>query len=260
MALDHQDDRRFVERVSARQDVLDALNRRDLGSVIGVLGSHGISQGLLAGLTGIPQGRLSEYKNGKRLPTLNTLEAFANGLGLPEPARRALGLATSGEADAALAAAGSSDPAAPSDLLTVAWMTGSLNHYVDRRSVLQFAAMVAASPLMGVAEPMDRLAFALTGPTSLHDDTLDFLEQRTIGLHRIEPMYAARLVHRSIMTHLREVTALLEGPPRRPSARTACQDRWRKRRPGRLDRLGHEGARPQRPDVPHHRSGSPRGE
>ena len=47
----------------------------------------------MAGLTGIPQGRLSEYKTGKRLPTLNTLEEFANGLGLPEHARRALGLA-----------------------------------------------------------------------------------------------------------------------------------------------------------------------
>jgi hypothetical protein len=47
----------------------------------------------------------------------------------------------------------------------------------------------------------------------VQDDTITFLDQRTSGLHRIEPMFAARLVHRSIMMHLREVTALLEGDP-----------------------------------------------
>jgi len=212
MTLDRNEVREIVKRVFARQDVLEACRRREVGPIITILGSHGISQGLTAGLTGIPQGRLSEYKTGKRLPTLNTLEDFANGLGVPEHARRALGLAPTDETDALAARTSADSPTMP-DLLTVAWMAGSLNNHVDRRAVLQLAATLAAAPLLGVEEPMERLAYALIGPAAIQDDTITFLEQRTIGLHRIEPMFQARLVHRSIMSHLREVTALLEGHP-----------------------------------------------
>ena len=212
MALDLHDVREILKRVFARQDMDDACNRRDIAAIIAILGKHGISQGQMAGLTGIPQGRLSEYKTGKRVPTLNTLEAFADGLGMPDQARRALGLATPNEAGAALAD-GPADPSVMPDLLTLAWVAGSLANHLDRRAVLQLAATLVTAPLLGVEEPAERLAYALTGPAEVQDDTIAFLEQRTIGLHRIEPMFQARLVHRSIMTHLREVTALLEGHP-----------------------------------------------
>ena len=86
--------REVVERVCTRQDMLDACRRRDLGAVITVLCAHGVTQGQLSSLTGISQGRLSEYKTGKRSPTAtSTFEAFADGLGMPAAARRALGLA-----------------------------------------------------------------------------------------------------------------------------------------------------------------------
>jgi transcriptional regulator with XRE-family HTH domain len=220
MTLDRQEVHEIVNRVFARQDVIEACrrrDRRDIGLIISVLGSHGISQGLIAGLTGKPQGRLSEYKTGKRLPTLDTLEDFANGLGVPEHARRALGLAAAAADDTDIAAANVlTDQAAMPDILTVAWMAGSLNNHVDRRAVVQLAATLVAAPLLGVEEPMERLAYALIGPTTLQEDTITFLEQRTVGLHRIEPMFQARLIHRAIMSHLREVTALLEGHPRDP--------------------------------------------
>jgi transcriptional regulator with XRE-family HTH domain len=215
MALDLEDVRQIVDRVFARQDAADACTRRDLGAIISILGRHGISQGQVAGLTGIPQGRLSEYKTGKRLPTLNTLESFANGLRVPEHARRTLGLASADEANAALAADTPADSPAP-DLLTLAWMAGSLNNHMDRRAVIQLAATLLTAPLLGVEEPMERLAYALIGPTTLQEDTVSFLEQRTVGLHRIDTMFQARVVHRSIMSHLREVTALLEGHPQDP--------------------------------------------
>jgi transcriptional regulator with XRE-family HTH domain len=217
MILNRQEVQEIVNRVFARQDVIEACRRRerrDVGLIISILGSHGISQGLVASLTGIPQGRLSEYKTGKRQPTLNTLEEFANGLGLPEQARRALGLAPRQDEPTTPAPDVSADTTGTPDLLTVAWMAGSLNNHVDRRAVLQLAATLFAAPLLGVEEPMERLAFALIGPAALQEDTVTFLEQRTVGLHRIEPMFQARLVHRSIMSHLREVTALLEGHPR----------------------------------------------
>jgi transcriptional regulator with XRE-family HTH domain len=93
MAVSPADVRAMVERVCTRPDVLGALARRDLGMVITALGGSGMTQGAIAELTGIPQGRLSEWKTGKRQPKgVRTFENFANGLGLPPAARRALGL------------------------------------------------------------------------------------------------------------------------------------------------------------------------
>jgi transcriptional regulator with XRE-family HTH domain len=93
MALGVSDVREVVERVCARPDVLDACRRRDLGIVIEVLGSHGVAQGQIAGLTGISQGRLSQYMNHKIRPKHSSIfEKFADGLGMPPVTRQALGL------------------------------------------------------------------------------------------------------------------------------------------------------------------------
>jgi hypothetical protein len=70
MAMDIPAIREIVGRVCTRQDVLGACKRRDLGTVITVLCAHGITQGQIASLTGITQGRLSEYKTHKRIPTV----------------------------------------------------------------------------------------------------------------------------------------------------------------------------------------------
>jgi transcriptional regulator with XRE-family HTH domain len=93
MAGRNPDVRGIVQRVFVRQDVLDACKRRDLGTIIEVLGAHGLAQGRLAGLVDIPQGRLSNYVHGKHKPTLSTFQKFADGLDLPPAARQALGLA-----------------------------------------------------------------------------------------------------------------------------------------------------------------------
>ena len=94
MALDASAVRGVVERVFGRREVLAACRRRDLGEVIRVLGAHGVTQGKIAELTGIGQGRLSEWAGGRRAPrATSTFEAFADGLGLPAAARQALGLA-----------------------------------------------------------------------------------------------------------------------------------------------------------------------
>jgi transcriptional regulator with XRE-family HTH domain len=179
--------------------------------ILNVMKNHGLTQGVISGLTGIGQGRLSEYKNGIRQPTLDTLENFANGLGVPEPARAALGLKPKGESEVSSLGGTTAEPLGGADLLTVAWMAGTLNNHADRRAILRLSATLVAAPLLGVEESMDRLGYALLGPMALQEDTVTFLEQRTLGLHRIEAMFPARLVHRAITSHLREVTALLEG-------------------------------------------------
>jgi hypothetical protein len=85
--------RRTVERVCARQDVLDACANRDLGYVIAALNKNGVTQGQIAGLSGLHQNRLSDYKTGKHRPTeYSVFAAFADGLRLPPAARQALGL------------------------------------------------------------------------------------------------------------------------------------------------------------------------
>jgi transcriptional regulator with XRE-family HTH domain len=85
---------RIVERVFERREVLGACQRRDLGEIVRVLGALGVTQGKIAELTGISQGRLSEWAGGRRAPrATSTFEAFADGLGLPPAARQALGLA-----------------------------------------------------------------------------------------------------------------------------------------------------------------------
>ncbi len=93
MSVNLADVRRIVEQACARPDVLDACRRRDLGKVIEVLGSHGLTQGTMASLTGITQGRLSQYKNHQITPKAKTIfEDFAGGLRMPSTARLALGL------------------------------------------------------------------------------------------------------------------------------------------------------------------------
>jgi hypothetical protein len=93
MPLDTADVRNIVERVCARPDVLDACQKRDLGIVIDILGSHGLTQDVMASYTGIGQGRLSQYKNHLIQPQAKTtFEDFATGLMMPSTARLALGL------------------------------------------------------------------------------------------------------------------------------------------------------------------------
>ena len=93
MAVDIPAIREIVERVCTRPDVLDACKRRDLGFVIAALCAEGVVQDQIAALIGKPQGRISQYKNHKVIPTATkTFMEFADGLGMPAAARRALGL------------------------------------------------------------------------------------------------------------------------------------------------------------------------
>jgi transcriptional regulator with XRE-family HTH domain len=210
MALERQEIQERVVRVFERQDVLDACRQRTIGPIITALRRHGVSQGLMSTMTGIPQGRVSEYERNVRQPTLETFEKFATGMGIPDEAQRALGLTPTDHQHSASATTSATDQAAP-DLLTLSWMAGSLNTHVDRRSVLHLASTLVAAPLLGVEESVERLGYALIAPVALQEDTVHFLEQRTVGLHRIEELFSARLVHRAVTSHLREVTALLEG-------------------------------------------------
>jgi transcriptional regulator with XRE-family HTH domain len=98
MARDEQSLRETLERVFTYPEMQEACAVRDIGAIVRVLNKYGISQGKISALTGIAQGRLSEYKNGKRIATAHTtFESMADGLNMPAQLRRALGLAPSSE-------------------------------------------------------------------------------------------------------------------------------------------------------------------
>ena len=88
MVLPISEVRRIVERVCARQDVLDACAERDLGYVVAVFEKYGLKQTQMASLTGLHQVQLSNYKTGKHRPKeYSVFAAFADGLGLPAAVR-----------------------------------------------------------------------------------------------------------------------------------------------------------------------------
>ena len=222
--------------------------------ILNVLRAHGITQGVKAGLTSIPQSRLSEYNNGVREPTLDTLEKFAKGLDLPEPARIPFGLAPGSDAGASSGENMAAEPEGSADLLTLAWLAGSLNNHADRRAVLRLGTTLSAVPLLGVEESMDRLAYALLGPTTLQEDTVTFLEQRAVGLYRVEELFPARLVHRAIISHLREVTALLEGHAADPLWARLARVAGESSVPRGFYGMGSQRSDAQRAHAPAHRS------
>jgi hypothetical protein len=155
------DVREIVSRVCARDDVLAACRRRDLGTVVAVLNAHGVTQGKLAELTGIAQGRLSQYKTGRHTPRAASIfQQFADGIAMPLPAREALGLAHDQSPTASISGPLPSQPAPDVGLLypdTPAEAAGNL-------------ALLWQSDLHGVTASQDqaepgasRRAFLLAG-------------------------------------------------------------------------------------------------
>ncbi len=165
MAVDVPAVREVVERVCTRQDVLAACRRGDLGAVIKVLGANGVTQIQISVLTGIPQGRLSQYKTHKHEPKdKSTFEKFAYGLEMPAAARRALGL------DPVTAESGSAKQAAGPSADTAGASRG------DVRPLLSNLSKTSAVPVLAALRQIhrgyveaDRLmgSMCITGPIEL---------------------------------------------------------------------------------------------
>jgi transcriptional regulator with XRE-family HTH domain len=183
MAVDIRAIREIVERVCTRRDVLNACKRRDLGFVVRVLCAHGITQDQIAALTGISQGRLSEYMTRKRVPTFSTLEKFADGLGMPAVARRALGLApkAAGSGPADQAGGRSADIAGASS--------------GDIQPLLSNLSRASAVPVLSALREIhrgyieaDRLmgSICITGPISLQMPVVERACEVTRGTDRAE--------------------------------------------------------------------------
>jgi hypothetical protein len=106
------------------------------------------------------------------------------------------------------------------DILALAWMVGRLDQHMDRRGTLQLAAGLVAAPVLGAADPIERIAHALTRPTGLTEDMVEYLEARSLGFHRLERALPAGQIFRGLLAHLNEITTLLQVCPNRDRLRT----------------------------------------
>lgn len=214
MGVDQPDIRLVVERVCARQDAIEACSHHDLGALVRILGSHGITQSQIAGLTGIPQGRLSQYSTGKHIPRASsTFEAFADGLGLPVHARLALGLAPARGSTGHPAATSNGLDAPPDafDLQQLAETVGRRGIAVNRRELLELTAIAGAAATLAQGEIAERLMRAFARPSGLDETVVREAEARSAGFYSLEQLVPAPLVYRAIVAHLRDISRLLNG-------------------------------------------------
>ncbi|WP_326647137.1 XRE family transcriptional regulator [Streptosporangium sp. NBC_01755] len=89
--------------------------------------------------------------------------------------------------------------------------------------MLILAAGMTAEAAATLNGPWERLSRALTGPQTLDEDTVERLEARTIGFHRLEYVLPARAIYQGISTHINELSNLLQsGLPDRFCRRLAA--------------------------------------
>ncbi|GII76232.1 hypothetical protein Sru01_12140 [Sphaerisporangium rufum] len=97
------------------------------------------------------------------------------------------------------------------DCLTLAWTVGRLDQRMERRGLLQLAATVTASAAL---DPSERLIRALAGDHRPDGVTVGHLEDRTRGFHRLEGHLPAAVLYPALMSHLGDISALLESSSR----------------------------------------------
>ncbi|GAA1259861.1 hypothetical protein GCM10009677_08680 [Sphaerisporangium rubeum] len=216
MAMDQRHLREILDAVFARQDMDDVCRRHDVGGIIRILGKFGITQGQIASLTGITQGRISEYKTGKRIPTAkSTFEAIADGLDMPAHLRHHLGLSPANDATGASGAQvinGEFQIATDTfDLQLLAEEVGKRGDALKRRELLGMIARLGATTTLAQNEVWERLAYALTKPSALDEAVVREMEARSAGFHRLEEIMSANSIYKGLALHLREVGTILNG-------------------------------------------------
>jgi transcriptional regulator with XRE-family HTH domain len=188
--------------------------RRDAGAMISILNGHGVTQGQIAARTGLAQSTLSDYKRGKhRAEFASTLQKLADGLDMPLPLRHALGLSGESSPDRTGPAVGlvPGVSADTFDLQLLAEAIGRNGSNVKRREMLALAAQLSTAAALAQSEVWERLAYALTNPTSMNDTIVRELEARAAGFHRLEEIVSAQALYKALATHIREVSTLLSG-------------------------------------------------
>ena len=210
MAIDDATARERLARVFARQEFFEACKRRDAGAIVRILGAHGITQGEISARTGIAQSTLSKYKTGgHQAEFASTFEKIADGLGMPQRLRQALGLTAENSPGRSGGAAGIL--ADTFDLIQLAEVIGRNGTNVKRREMLSLAAALGGAAAVAQSEVWERLAYALTNQTAMNDALVREMEARSAGFHRLEEIVPAPQLLKGLTAQIREVSTLLGG-------------------------------------------------
>jgi transcriptional regulator with XRE-family HTH domain len=217
MAVDKATVRERLTQVFARQDFFEACKRRDAGAIVRILGAHGITQGQINMMTGIAQSTLSKYKTGgHQAEFASTFEKIADGLGMPQQLRQALGLTGESTPDKAMSNGVAGVPADTFDLIRLAEVIGRNGTNVKRREMLSLAAALGGAAAVAQSEVWERLAYALTNQTTMNDAIVREMEARSAGFHRLEEIVSAPQLFKGLAVQLREVSTLLGGTTNDP--------------------------------------------
>ena len=204
--------RENLAAVFARQDFYEACKRRDSAAIITILNDNKVTQGWIAGRTGLAQSTLSNYKRGVNTAQFAaTFEKLADGLDMPLRLRQALGL--SGDVPAGSRPAGimAGVPADTFDLQLLAEAIGRNGTRVKRRDMLALAAQLGATAALAQNGVWERLAYALANPGATDEATVREMEARAAGFHHLEEIVTAPALLKGLTAHLREVSTLLNG-------------------------------------------------
>ena len=212
MALDDETLRERLAQVYARQDFYEACKRGDAGAMMTIFGENKITQGAISAKTGLAQSTLSNYKRGKHdAKWASTLKKLADGLGMPQHLREALGVTgESSSSDGRASGLVVGVPADTFDLQRLAEAIGRNGTSVKRRDMLSLAAQLGAAAVLAQSEVWERLADALTNPTTaVNESKVREMEARSAGFHRLEEIVAAPTLLKGLIVQLKEVTTLL---------------------------------------------------
>ena len=210
MAIDDATARERLARVFARQEFFEACKRRDAGAIVRILGAHGITQGEISARTGIAQSTLSKYKTGgHQAEFASTFEKIADGLGMPQRLRQALGLTAENSPGRSGGATGIL--ADTFDLIQLAEVIGRNGTNVKRREMLSLAAALGGAAAVAQSEVWERLAYALTNQTAMNDALVREMEARSAGFHRLEEIVPAPQLLKGLTAQILEVSTLLGG-------------------------------------------------
>ena len=198
--------------VFARQDFYEACKRRDSAAIITILNDNKVTQGWIAGRTGLAQSTLSNYKRGVNTAQFAaTFEKLADGLDMPLRLRQALGLSGDVPAGSRPAGAMAGVPADTFDLQLLAEAIGRNGTRVKRRDMLALAAQLGATAALAQNGVWERLAHALANPGPADEATVREMEARAAGFHYLEEIVTAPALLKGLTAHLREVSTLLNG-------------------------------------------------
>ena len=204
--------REKLAAVFARQDFYEACKRRDSAAIITILNDNKVTQGWIAGRTGLAQSTLSNYKRGVNTAQFAaTFEKLADGLDMPLRLRQALGLSGDAPAGSRPAGAMAGVPADTFDLQLLAEAIGRNGTRVKRRDMLALAAQLGATAALAQNGVWERLAYALANPGATDEATVREMEARAAGFHHLEEIVTAPALLKGLTAHLREVSTLLNG-------------------------------------------------